>query len=322
MDILNQASKANKSAQPANDKQWVTYMSLCRSKYQEQKPREAFTMSSISEEITRLIGLPNDGVASPAQKAKFEQLCKDLGVKVPDTTGWSRNNISARIAALQKMVKASENQVKLLINYYRFGIINTIPEGINQFDASSILTEHQQDYLVVSDGRLTLGQAMKICTLEKKLHSADIDIRELSTLSFEEASEKINLLMQEEDGERQARAVLRMDVTSSTGLDMTVDGVTRSRDMENLDVTDFATKVQIYKAVKAAMSEDGRDSEDELTEANIDTVLKDLFMLADNIGYGKQVYGIVASIEGAAKKPASSTEVKDELKKKRTKKSA
>lgn len=295
---------ATKEITPVTDNQWSTYQRLVRAKYQTILVRETFTAATISKEIDRLIALPNAYKASPQQIKKLETLCIQLGINMPKVDGLSNVEVSVRISKLMDMVPPSAGQLRRLVNYYRFGIVSELPEKMSQNSASVLIGEHEEDYNLISDAKCSDYQVAKIQELEAQRQGHRVDrisdivdrlmylantfgevitsMIELSKLSYDEASIKIEQL------EAEAEAVKQI-VKSDTRYHERFDA-SRSVDNEKFEKLewgdkDFAWKLATIRKVKRELF-GVTIEENDFDEQNIDSQLLDTLNLAVEL-YGE-----------------------------------
>lgn len=283
------------------DSQWQTYLKFCNQKYVTPADRESFTSQTIGKEIERLFALPFARKAYPAQIKKFKESCEALGIKTPDDSvisAWSNIEISKRISVLGKRLPITEGQIRMLKNLYRFGLITESDmAGVdNQTAASDLISEHNEKYQEVSDGKLTIGQAEAIVELEAKLHGKTIDICDLSMLSFEDASDKVSALKDEQDEKRESYAY-NWD-NSDSMFNMDIDN-SRSEDNEMNDTLSFADKSFKQKMTIVEKLQNiiniGHDDNEQLGEDDIDDTIMDLYELASVIGESSAAYNVMAT---------------------------
>jgi len=302
MTLKDLFQKATSTPAPVTDTQWNTYIKLCRQKFVQPADRAAFNSATLSKEIERLFTLPFARKAYPQQIARFKEMCETLGIKTPADDvmdKWSNVEITARMNVLGKRLPMTEGQIKMLKNFYRFGIISEADMASiepNQTSASEVIAAHNDKYQAVSDGKLTLNQAERIIQLEQDLHHNTIDIRDLSNMTFDEASERVAALKKEEDDRREAR-MYGWD-NSGALYDMSEDG-SRSRDVEENEALsfgekDFKQKLSIVRKLQSIVNI-GHDDNDTLDESNIDKTIIDLYELASAIGETQAAYSVMSA---------------------------
>lgn len=281
-----------KNTKSASEGAYNYYKTLCTMKKVEVKPLSAFTQETISAEIDRLKQIKVTYPASDNQIIVIKNLLEQLKMVVPETFGeLTSEQARNMIDVLRKKVPATDNQMRRLKDYIRFGIISNVEDNISQFDASTLISAHQDDYKLLSEGKATLYQVEKIVKLRSQLGETVTDIAELNAMSYESAQ----LLLEQLQAEYQNRWELLKSPTKYDEGRSTARSIDAEKEGNmSCSELDFEQKKLIFVRLCQAIGQP--IDTDSLGEDTIENDIKDLMVLARMYISEKELFGIVSSV--------------------------
>ena len=191
-------NKKMSGTNPPSAAQYEFYCKLAKRKGMAAKDMLELTQASVSQAIDDLQKMDDYRPISYEQYRGVIAKCTELGIKIPDDLrDWSGAKASKLISKLNNLIPASENQIDMLLNFWRFGIIEDINDNIKMPEASALIDKHIDALRDVSFGKATLPQCKKVIELQEKIGDEATDIKDLSKMSVETCSEFIDQLQEE-----------------------------------------------------------------------------------------------------------------------------
>jgi hypothetical protein len=206
---VNDKSNSNEgTTKKCTQSQKDLYLNLCNRKNQPVAENyEDFSITQMSDEITRLNAIKQVKLATSKQIDTILDLVNRLGIKTPDTSKLSisdASNLISSLIALDKKNrngKPSEQQLKFVADMQ---ICPDVP-GISEQELSTMSKLEVSEYIEAYKGafyewkssRLTPEQASFIRELQKRIGDYEMSDAELIQFSKETANQYISQLQRE-----------------------------------------------------------------------------------------------------------------------------
>ena len=201
------AETTTKTERMASPAQVLYYTTLCKTAGVE--PKVNLSMTAISTEIEAIKKLVYNR-ATDGQKNALKADKAKLNLTDEQIDKLSFDQASAYMEQLNKLLPATDKQIDRLLDIYRFGLIPVFPAKLTKAMASALITKHTEK-LADFASNATQKQVNWIQGLQQKLGDVVMDVKELSKLTQNQASELITALKTEVEALQQVKDEERLE---------------------------------------------------------------------------------------------------------------